>query len=189
MRKAPRKSRKIGKAKKNMSLAALSEGMPGLTAARGQTLAEAAAVCLESRNHQTGIRLPRIGLMPEDLHVEWQPVDDQMRRCYADMPEATEWGACGIAILVVKEVTGMVVIERSVKGTGFDYWLGDKDNDGLPFVGTSRLEVSGILSGTWSQIEFRIKQKRDQIRPSDHLAPGFVAVVEFGTPVACVERK
>lgn len=90
---------------------------------------------------------------------------------------------------MVKEVTNKVVVERSKKGTGFDYWLGDKDYDGLPFVGISRLEVSGILSGTKNQIESRIKEKKGQMTPTDHLAPGFVAVVEFGTPIACVENK
>ena len=175
--------------KKAMSLAALAVGMPGLTAASGQTLAEAAAVCLESRKHQTGVRLQRTGMMREDLHVEWQPVDEQNRRCYADMQEATERGACGVAILVVREATGLVVVERSKKGTGFDYWLGDKDHDGLPFEGVSRLEVSGILIGTQTQIDARIKQKKEQMKPTDQIAPGFVAVVEFGTPIARVENK
>jgi hypothetical protein len=106
------------------------------------------------------------------------------------MQEATELGACGVAILVVKEATAKVVVERSKKGTGFDYWLGDtSDDNGLPFAGASRLEVSGILTGTKSQIQSRIKQKKGQLAPSDHLAPGFVAVVEFGTPIACVENK
>ncbi len=176
-------------AKKAMSLAALAAGMPGLTAASGQTLAEAAAVCLESRKHQTGVRLPRAGMMREDLHVEWQPVDEQNRRCYADIQEATERGACGVAILVVKEATGLVVVERSKKGTGFDYWLGDKDHNGLPFEGVSRLEVSGILIGTQTQIDARMKQKKEQMKPTDQVAPGFVAIVEFGTPIARVESK
>lgn len=183
------KTKEVVTAKKAMSLTALAEGMPGLTAASGQVLAEAAAVCLEDRQHPSGVRLPRTGLMLEDLHVEWPPVDELNRRCYADMQEATERGACGVAILVVKESTGMVVVERSKKGTGFDYWLGKADHDGLPFEGVSRLEVSGILTGTQTQIDSRIKQKKDQMRPTDHLAPGFIAVVEFGTPIACVESK
>ena len=72
------------------------------------------------------------------------------------MQEATEWGACGVAILVVNQVTGKVVIERSKKGTGFDYWLGDNDDgDSLPFANSARLEVSGILTGTKAQIASR----------------------------------
>lgn len=175
--------------KKMMSLTALAEGMPGLTAASGQMLAEAAAVCLEDRKHPPGVRLPRVVLMREDLHVERPPVEDQHRRCHADMQEATERGACGVAILVVREATGMVVVERSKKGTGFDYWLGEKDYDGLPFEGTPRLEVSGILAGTQTQVDSRIKQKKEQMKPTDHLASGVVAVVEFGMPIACVESK
>jgi hypothetical protein len=181
--------KKVLNVEENMSLAALAEGMPGLTAASGRRLAEAAAVCLEDRKHQTGVRLSRSGLMGDDLYLEWLPVDEQNRRCYADMQEATEWGACGVAILVVRQVTGLVVVDRSKKGTGFDYWLGETDYDGLPFQGTSRLEVSGILAGTKTQIESRIKQKRDQMAPTDHIAPGYVAVIEFGTPIAHVDKK
>jgi len=73
--------------------------MPGLTVASGQTLAEAAAVCLENRKHQTGVRLPRAGMMREDLHVEWQPVDEQNRRCYADMQELLSGGRAGLPFL------------------------------------------------------------------------------------------
>lgn len=174
--------------KRAKSLTELAAGMHGLTAAAGKTLAEAAAVCLEDRNHPSGVRLPRIGLMREDLHVEWAPVTDQSRRCYADMQEATELGACGLAILVVREATGLVVVERSKKGNGFDYWLGEEEYNELPFTG-ARLEISGLLSGTKTQIDSRIRQKKAQMKPTDHLAPGFVAVVEFGTPLACVESK
>lgn len=185
----PTKAEGVALAKKTMSLEALAEGMPGLTAASGQMLAEAAAVCLEDRKHPPGVRLARAGLTRDDIHVEWMPVDEQRRRCYADIQEATEWGACGVAILVVREATGMVVVERSKKGTGFDYWLGENDDDGPPFAGKRRLEVSGILKGTKGQIDARIKQKKDQMKPTDHLAARFVAVVEFGTPVACVEGQ
>lgn len=184
------KKGKTAEAQAQLNLAALAEGMPGLTPASAQTLAEAAAVCLESQNHQPLVQLGHAGLTPKELRLVWPPVDDQKRRTYADMQEATELGACGVAILVVKEATAKVVVERSKKGTGFDYWLGDtSDDDGLPFAGASRLEVSGILAGTKSQIQSRIKQKKGQLAPSDHLAPGFVAVVEFGTPIACVEIK
>jgi hypothetical protein len=114
-------------------------------------------------------------------------VDDQTRRCYNDLQEATELGACGIAILIVCDLTGMVVIERSKKGPGFDYWLGEEDDGALPFAGKARLEASGMLSGSRSGVQTRVRQKRQQVRPSDHLAPGYVAVVEFGTPIAWVE--
>lgn len=188
---APQQGRPQMDETSNVDLAALSEGMPGITHAHGQVLAEAAAVCLESQQHEPGVKFPQAGLMPKDIHVGWKSVDDQQRRCYADMQETTEWGACAVAILMIKEAMGKVVIERSKKGTGFDYWISDsdKDWDTLPFEGAARLEVSGILNGTKTQIDSRIKQKKNQIKPTDHLASGFVAVVEFGSPIACVENK
>lgn len=176
---------------KFVELEELSNGMPGLTSAHGRVLAEAAGICLESQQHEPGVKFPRAGLMLDDIHVVWQAADDQQRRCYADMQEATEWGACAVAILMIKEATGKVVVERSKKGTGFDYWIGDSDGDvdANPFKGAARLEVSGILNGSKSQIESRIRLKKYQIKPTDHLADGFVAVIEFGKPVACVENK
>ena len=172
-----------------INLASLSDGMPGLTPACGTTLAQAAAVCLEDREHQVGVQLHLGGMKPDVVELEWSAVDEQQRRCYNDPQEATERGACGVAILVVKELTGKLVIERSKKGPGFDYWLGEKDDDNTLFSGLARLEVSGILSGTSSQIDTRLKQKKEQVKPSDHLAPAYIAVVEFGKPIAHLEVK
>lgn len=157
-----------------------------MTTACGKMLAESAAVCLEDREHQTGIQLFVVGMKTCTVQLEWLAVDEQQKRCYNDMQEATEWGACCVAILLVKELTGKVVVERSRKGPGFDYWIGEEDDDVL-FRGKARLEVSGILFGTTAQIDTRVKQKKAQIKLTDHLAPGYVAVVEFGNPMAHVE--
>ncbi len=173
---------------KVISLVSLATGMPGLTVACGTMLAESAAVCLEERKHLTGVALGLTGMRIEGFQLHWAVVDEQQRRCYKDLQEATERGACGIAILLLKELTGKVVVERSRKGPGFDYWLGDADDD-LLFVGKARLEVSGILSGTIGQVAARVSQKKEQIKPSDDLAPGYIAVVEFGNPTAHVELK
>jgi hypothetical protein len=163
--------------------------MPALTMAAGQSLAEAAAVCLEFKGHAAGVCFSKKGLMTEDFHLLWSPATEQAKRTYADMQVATELGACAIALLFVKEQLGKVVIERSAKGTGFDYWIGEEAEDGLPFQGMARLEVSGILDGTQAQIQGRIAQKKKQMDPADASAPGFVAVVEFGTPIAHLESK
>jgi hypothetical protein len=175
--------------KKYVSLATLAQGMPALTMAAGQSLAEAAAVCLELKEHSAGVRFAKTGLMSEDFYLLWSPATDQARRTNADPQVATELGACAIALLFVKEQLGKVTIQRSAKGTGFDYWLGDETDDDLPFQGLARLEVSGILAGTHAQIQSRLVQKKKQMDPSDASAPGFVAVVEFGTPIAHLESK
>jgi hypothetical protein len=173
--------------KATFNLAALAEGtMPGLSSVYGAQLAQAAAVCLENREHKSGVTFLLVGVKSAQFLMEWPAVDDQARRSHNDLQEATERGAYGIAILIVCDLTGMVVVERSAKGLGFDYWLGDEDDDEL-FEGKARLEVSGILSGSRSQAQARMRQKKEQMKPSDRLAAGYVAVVEFGTPIACVE--
>jgi hypothetical protein len=96
-------------------------------------------------------------------------------------------GWCIVAILLIRALTGYTAIERSRKGTGFDWWLGTEDN---LFQGKARLEVSGILHGSTRRINSRIKVRTEQTKQSDNLAfVAYVVVVEFGTPrVKVVQR-
>ena len=114
-----------------------------------------------------------------------------MRRAYEDLERATELGAYGVAILLVKDQTGLTAIRQSRKGTGFDYWLGpDGADDQLVFQNAARLEVSGILSGTDSQFLTRVKQKLKQTEASDNSGlPAYACVVEFSRPQAEVATK
>jgi hypothetical protein len=168
----------------------LGNGMAGLTSACGTMMAECAAVCFEDRSHSPGVSLKVRGIVAKHFSVHWQAVTEDQQRCYNDLPWATEMGAYAVAILVVKELTGKTVIERSKKGTGFDYWLGDVDEDELLFANKARLEVSGILHGSDSEIAGRMKQKTSQVKLSDDLGRmAYVAVIEFSHPVAQVEMK
>jgi len=84
---------------------------------------------------------------------------------------------------MVQALTNLKVIRRSPKETGFDYWLGKKD-DNFPFQEKARLEVSGILKGSISQINQRLKEKMEQTKQSDDLnLPAYVIIVEFSTPI------
>ena len=79
------------------------------------------------------------------------------------------------------------MVERSRKGTGFDYWLGKPtDSSDLPFEKSMRLEVSGIRQGNPSQIRTRVKLKKMQVAPTDKIAPAFIVVIEFSQPLAYV---
>lgn len=176
-------------AQKPLNLASLSNGMPGLTPAGGTVLAEAAAVCLENRSHAQGVLLAVKGEKEADYPLMWVAVDEQQRRCHNDLQEATERGASGIAILLLEEMTGMTVLNRSMKRTGFDYWIGKPGDDSLLFQGKTRLEVSGILQGTHGAVATRVKKKLAQVKPTDKQAPAFVAVVEFGSPKSEVVYK
>jgi hypothetical protein len=125
----------------------------------------------------------------ETFLLSWESLTEQHYRTCADLQEATEYGACGIAILIVREMTGKTILERSAKGPGFDFWVGDEEDSDLPFQGLTRLEVSGILSGSAADLRSRVSAKKKQVAPSDALGPAFIAVVEFSRPVIRLEEK
>lgn len=163
-------------------------GLPALTVHAGGSLAEAAAVCLEHNGHDQGVHLKLSGKRKREFRLQWEAASVQTMRTHNDPQDATEDGACAVAIVVVMEVTGLTVIERAFKGGGFDYWLGESAES--LFQNKSRLEVSGILKGDDSEVRSRVRKKSVQTEKSDSLKiPAFVCVVEFGRPqVSFVKR-
>jgi len=98
-----------------LDLTTLAHAVPALTMHLGTVLAEAAAVCLESNEHPQGVPLSVRGESSERFGLTWRPMTDTMRRAYNN-EDGTEIGACGVAILLVREISGMAVIERSARG-------------------------------------------------------------------------
>lgn len=175
-----------------LDLNQLGEGIPALTRALGEVHAECAAVCLEKEGHGETVPLRVREHSGNSFELTRPNVTDAMRRAHFDMQRATELGACGVALLLTRELTGLTAIQQSRKGTGFDYWLGPETSSAsaLPFENSARLEVSGILSGTDSQFKTRVKQKLNQSEPSDSTGlPAIAAVVEFGQPQAQVKQR
>lgn len=134
------------RALQTLDLALLLGGMPGLSAAFGASLAEAASVCLRTQFHTPPTSVGLDGIRTRTLRLNWIMPTDRQERTYADLQLATEFGAYGIGIAAVHHLTKKVVVERSAKGTGFDFWLG-RAQDNMLFQRKARLEVSGILRG------------------------------------------
>jgi hypothetical protein len=157
----------------------------------GATCAEAAAVCLDDQGHSERITLQIEGIQLCEIELQWSTIDDTIRRFNADQEVATEYGAYGIAALIMPRLTNFTIIERSVKGKGFgfDFWLGSIQDSDTLFQRKARLEVSGIRQGSETLIQSRVNMKLRQISPSDTVAPGYIAVVEFGTPKARIVEK
>jgi len=151
-------------------------------------MAQAAVVCLDHQAHTSAVHLVVDGNFTATFSLSWsEEVTEAKRRFWNDLEDATQQGAYAVAILLIRALTGITVIERSRKGTGFDWWLGTEDN---LFQGKARLEVSGILRGTTRRINSRIKARMGQTRQSDHLAlTSYVVVMEFGTPRSRVVQR
>ncbi|MFY9820324.1 MAG: hypothetical protein WAM82_03020 [Thermoanaerobaculia bacterium] len=167
--------------RRTISLSTLSEGMPGLTPAWGAVLAEAASICLEHQGHPVDVAMTVDGSFDASLIVNRLGVTAQMLLSNQDEEEATEHGACGIAILAVGALMSLVVARRSRRGTGFDYWLTANEENLLQQA--ERLEVSGIRNGSESTVKARVLEKTKQIQQFRAGSPVLIAIVEFSRPL------
>lgn len=174
-----------------LRLNALKEGMAGVTPAVGESFSQAAAICLEDRNHSSGVEMEVKGDYKAFYKIIWDAADDQIRNTWADIQEATEKGACGIAFLLIDKLAEYTVVQRASKGTGIDYWLRKKGEEGAFFQGaTVRLEVSGIRSGTQAEINSRTKIKERQVgKSSSTLLPAIIVIVEFSAPCSNMVKR
>ncbi|MEO0468447.1 MAG: hypothetical protein AAF206_02410 [Bacteroidota bacterium] len=165
-------------------------GLPAISPIFAAFLWEACLACLDHNDHLPKADLTILG----DQEIEYQlisyeAIDDQLRNTWSDPTEATEYGATCLAVLLVLEVTDYTVVRRSVKGTGFDYWLGHASGD-FPFQDTARLEISGILSGDMKALLRRVKAKKKQTERSDHLGlPALIIVSEFRNLIMYIAAK
>jgi len=170
----------------DVHLGSLRVGMPGLSSALGEAYAEAASVCFEQR-HVSGVQMTVDGDCVRIIVVTWDGISDQARRSWADLQNAVEHAAYGVAALLISVLTEYTIVAQSCKGTGFDYWLGDKNNPQPLFQRKARLEVSGILDGSESDIRSRMTRKMKQT--GEGRLPAFVVVVEFGNPRSRVMKR
>lgn len=156
----------------------------GLSSAICEFMFEACLACLDSCNHTSGVEFNTSGSYPSTGKLSWQTqYDTQTARGWQDLQEATEYGATAIAILSAHNHSGWQFLERSAKGTGFDYWLGDENNVGL-FQYKARLEISGILRQSKANTLLkRTAQKANQTKQSSGTGlPAHICVTAFDSP-------
>ncbi len=164
--------------------------IPGITKAIAAHLYQACQVSLYLNNHSpSGTLLPVKGSKKKNYNLVWKGrVTSQTLRAWNDIDVATEHGAICIVIMLALDLTDYTVIERSKKGTGFDYWLG-KPGDVL-FQRKARLEVSGKAKGSENELRRLYEVKLKQTDKSDHTKlPAFAGVVEFGFPSSFFGKK
>lgn len=92
----------------DLDLTELESGIPALTAALGRVLTESAAVCLCDRGHTAPVHFVVKKSDDVQFMVDWPDVTNEMKRAYNDFQQATEFGACGVSIMLVRRMTGLV---------------------------------------------------------------------------------
>lgn len=167
----------------------IKEGFPGISSVAAQQLYETFEVCMHSAGHPEDLPLVMEGDIHDDIALHWHDdYNEQKARTYADMQYATEHGAICLSVMLTTTLTPYTIIERSRKGTGFDYWLGDKDS--VLFQKKARLEVSGILKGDDTMIKSRYAAKVEQTSKSDEFGlPAYISVIEFSKPKAFFTKR
>jgi hypothetical protein len=181
---------------KELDLTKLLDGIPLLDEAYVQLFTKCCTVCLEHHHHQRNVQL-KVSLKFEEVATvyyllkNWLALDAKMRRSYRNLKDTVEYAACGIAGLLITELTGYEIIEQSQVGEGIDFWLSKKIFEGEPtFMREARLEVSGILNGTEKEINTRVKLKMEQTKQSDTTnLPAYIIVVEFSNLQAQVVKR
>jgi hypothetical protein len=173
-----------------MNINDIEKGFQGLSINFGKFLAEAGALCLENEGHNTGVIAKLITDEIKDEQINWtNKITQQIKLSWNDENEAIEYGATSIALLTTYKLTGFSVLARSIKGTGFDYWVGNSDDE-LPFNKKARLEISGIKKGKLSDVNARIKIKKKQTDKSDYFnIPAYIAIIEFSNPLINFIKK
>ena len=151
----------------------------GLTKAIADTYTEAATVCLD-RHHQspTDFDLDRSGVRSEAF-VDWRRPDARIRGAWANEIDATEAGACACTLAAVELTDGLVAVHRAETKTGADYYIAPKGTSAEDLQQWSRLEVSGVDSGSESTVSRRLKDKLAQAAAGNSDLPAMASVVGF----------
>lgn len=167
-----------------INVTSIKSGLPGITPVAASQLYEAYEVCMHTSGHSEKVKLMLSGMNNDSIDLLWvDEYNDQKERAYADMQYTVEHGAICLSVMLSTVLTPYTIIERSRKGTGFDYWLGDKNS--VLFQKKARLEVSGILKGDDSVLNRRYAAKVEQTQKSDGLKlPAYISVIEFSVPQA-----
>lgn len=178
-----------------LDLESLFSELPVMTEWLAGECYSALLVCLEHHKHKSGVEagLRTLDETLDTLELVWsKSIDENDRRNWGVPGNAAERAGEGIAWLIIHKFTDYIVIERSNKKSGIDFWLGDKkDVDKLVFQNKARMEAKGRTELKYeSQIRQVVNEALDQTRRSDFTRlPAYVVVTEFSRPVIyLVER-
>lgn len=147
---------------------------------------DATSFCLAKNNHQSGVVAPIGGFIVDSLQATWTAMTAEMMNTYNSQKKAVEFGAEGIAFILVDRCTNFQIGPVAYIGSGFDYYLRPKNQDATLSSlcdGYTKLEISGIdKKSPTNTLEKRIKEKCQQAATIQDGVEYLVVVAEFGDP-------
>lgn len=149
---------------------------PGVSHGVASAMTEAASVALARRHASpTEVALDDAGQIAQAV-LSWAAPDAQALRAWRDPARATEWGAEAVAILCVERRRGLVVVDRALRGSHVDYYLG-QPGDSLERAAS--LEVGGTQDG---RVAGLLEEKRRQATRNPDRLPTLAVAVRFHDP-------
>lgn len=177
-------------------LESISEQIPAVIPEFASFFKVNCMVCFYSQGHNSGVTLEMHYIDHIDyVKVLWDgEVTPQHERACQDERKTTDYGACALALLYIREFTEFTAFEVSAFGSTVDYELIHKNDiesaindDTYIFKYTKAyLEVSGIRTEAKDNtVSGRVQEKVTRLRKPQEL-PTFIAVSDFSKPWAKV---
>lgn len=159
----------------------LSDRHYGLTKATADGLTEAACVCLD-RHHTSSVNFQLTdNQVQSEVTVSWEKASPRTQGAWNNAIDATESGACALALAAIDHSRGLVAIKRAETLTGADYYIDKDDRSTDDLENALRLEVSGTDRGNESDVKGRLKAKISQAAAGRSSLPAVACVVGFST--------
>jgi hypothetical protein len=152
---------------------------PTLTQALGESLSEAAIVCLD-RHHEPPVPMGIHCNSKWEVHeVRYSKPDVRTKRAYANETDTTELGAYAVSLAAVETLTGLVAVSRAETLTGADWYLSPGGAELIDLEAQVRIEISGTDRGDSNEIAQRLKKKLSQAAAGLSNLPALASVVGF----------
>src|SRR5436309_7854259 len=110
---------------RKLVLESLSNGVPAIPEEAVGFYKQNCMVCMSSQGHLSGVHLEVLHKDQQEIvEIAWDgSVTLRIDRAYQDTKKTTDFGACTIALLLMRELTEFTAIEQSNVGTTIDYYL------------------------------------------------------------------
>ena len=164
----------------------LAKRHPGLTTALAESYVEAASICLD-RHHQPPQEFKlRNGESALGVLVDWLPPNRRCQLAWANIDDATCYGAYACAIAAVELNMGLYAVKRAETLTGADYYIAPENRRADDLEDCLRLEVSGTNMDT-NEVNRRLRIKVNQAEQGKSSLPAIAIVVGFKVKLIAIQ--